>query len=797
MSRKQLTTGAAAFAPESNFGRTNAEAANKSFHLIWLADEVHELKTKFSQAFNYLQSIFASVDFFSESDLFVNFLYEMNNKKIVLIVSGGLGKNTVPAVHDATELDSIFIFCHNRAHHEQWAKAYMKVKGVFNEIDDLCQAVGQSKQNADLSSSRTTPVPSRDSSAVHRSLTPQPPPGSNLHARRTVIDSQKPQASGLRAKDDKDSVETTTIVDNQREKHHRHSKRTPSPLILVEKDDHRDSSLINSTKSTPTSRSSSNYEQLERALVETTEQTLRNSLLGNNDIHQATSLQADAIDRLHDTFLQTIQKQVTKKSDESTELKHLFTDLKQALVDAVIQQQSALVRDVIKQTVVDALKHQQNSAHAPSLPSTTTTTKGIQQRKPIVIINNREIKIAADIKKTRIDANFRRKREAVVSNKRLRDVVQQWTAIQSVADLAVTIKKYGTNDLECAWLLFCWVGQNIQYKPYCNNNSADTVFRTKQGVCRGFASLYHECCSLLGIECSEISGYAKQTFVKSGAELQQSLHAWNSVILDQYTYLIDPTWGAGGRDNKNKLEDFYFLTSPEEFIYTHYAHGYQLLEPEITKEEFISLPVMKSTYHQLGLALLSPKQGLNETNQNIFKIAIQAPAHIDLFAALKVGDVEYPRSLHTLCQRDQNKADIYNCYITPPLDGLYEVTIFAKTNDETTYFDAINMRLRVSNINDAFMFPITYATFTEHRCILIEPFQRLLCENEQVLIHMIIPNANVIKIRNGDEYMVPHKDEYKNGVLKKQICVQGDLQVCGRWDDKADSISIICIFNMI
>ncbi|CAF3506055.1 unnamed protein product [Rotaria socialis] len=782
MSKKQLTAGAAAFAPEPNFGTTSAETANKNFHLIWLADEVHELKTKFPQAFNYLQNMFVSIDFFSESDFFVNFLYEMNNRKIVLIVSGGLGKNTVPAVHDATELDSIFIFCHNRAHHEQWAKAYMKVKGVFNEIDDLCQAVGQSKQNSDISSSRTTPVPSRP----------------NRHGKGTVIDSQKPQTSGLRAKDDEDSVETTTIVDNQREKHHRHSKRTPSPLVPFETDDHRDSSLINSTRSTTTSRSSSNYEQFERALVETTEQTLRNSLLGNNDIHQATFLQADTMDRLQGTLLQTIQKHVTKKSDESTELKGLFIDLKQALVDAVVQQQSALVRDVIKQTVADALKHQQNSTLAPSLPSTTTTTtKGIRQRKPIVIINNREIKIAADTKKTRIDANFRQKREAVVSNKRLRDVVKQWTTIQSIADLAVAIKKCGTNDLECAWLLFCWVGQNIQYKPYCNNNSADTVFRTRQGVCRGFVSLYHECCSLLGIECSEISGNAKQTFVKSRAELQQSLHAWNSIVLDQYTYLIDPTWGAGGRDNKNKLEDFYFLTSPEEFIYTHYVNGYQLLEPEITKEEFISLPVMKSTYHQLGLTLLSPKQGLNETNQNIFKIAIQAPAHIDLFAALKVGDVEYPRSLHTLCQRDQNKADIYNCYIAPPLDGLYEIAIFAKTNEETTYFEAINMRLRVSNIDDAFMFPITYATFTEHRCILIEPFQRLVCENEQVLIHMIIPNANVIKIRNGDEYMVPHKDEYKNGVLKKKIFVQGDLQVCGRWDDKADSISIICIFNMI
>jgi len=62
---------------------------------------------------------------------------------------------------------------------------------------------------------------------------------------------------------------------------------------------------------------------------------------------------------------------------------------------------------------------------------------------------------------------------------------------------------------------------------------------------------------------------------------------------------------------------------------------------------------------------------------------------------------------------------------------------------------------------------------------------------------MIIPNANVIKIRNGDDNMVPSKDEYRQGVLKKKVRVQGDLQVCGRWDANADTISVICIFNMI
>ena len=130
--------------------------------------------------------------------------------------------------------------------------------------------------------------------------------------------------------------------------------------------------------------------------------------------------------------------------------------------------------------------------------------------------------------------------------------------MRSIADLVFAIRKHGINNLECAWLLFCWIGQNIQCNPYCNNNAAETVFRTRQGVCRGFVSLYHEYCSLLDIECTEISGYAKQAFLNLSEDLKRSPHAWNSIILDKYTCLIDLTWGANsGSSSKNlKISTF-------------------------------------------------------------------------------------------------------------------------------------------------------------------------------------------------------------------------------------------------
>ena len=461
--------------------------------------------------------------------------------------------------------------------------------------------------------------------------------------------------------------------------------------------------------------------------------------------------------------------------------------------NGTVEQQTSVSFDLMKRAVIEALKEQPTT----TTPKPENSTVVLRNRKKLTIIPNTEVKLRVDEKQTRIDATFREQRDAIVANKDLSNAVNQWSTVGTKEELVEKIQTCGTNDLEKAWLLFCWIGKNIRYDLQCKNNAGESVFRERVGVCRGFVSLYHECCSLLSIECFEISGYAKQAFLKSGENLQNSPHAWNAIVLDQYTYLLDPTWGAGGGDGTNELEDFYFLTSPEEFVYTHFCTGHQLLDPEINKEDFLSLPVMKSTYYRLKLNLLSPKQGFNQTSENLFQIAVRLPDDVDVFALLKIGDIEYPRNLHTLCQRDANTADVVNCFIAPPADGLYEVAIFARTTNETSYRDAIYMRLHVVNIVGSITFPLTYQPFKEYRCILIEPFDRLIQENDRVVIRMRIPGANVIKIRHGEDYIVPNKDEYKNGVLMKEILVQGDITICARWDDNADAISTVCVFNMI
>jgi transglutaminase/protease-like cytokinesis protein 3 len=524
--------------------------------------------------------------------------------------------------------------------------------------------------------------------------------------------------------------------------------------------------------------------EFEHILIQKIQQELQKNLPNNDtDKPQSNSLDVNTISQLQNIVTQTIETYIASTNTyNNNTLNHLFSEQKQFLIDTLTQQQSTSCIDLIKQALIDALTEYNSTSIA-----TNTTTIITNSRQP-----NIEIEINADLKQTRIDVAFRQQRDTIVANRYLRDNVRQWSNVRSILSLIKKIQECGTNDFENAWLLFCWIGQNIRYDLNCQNNSIEYVFQNRTGLSYGFVNLYYECCSLLNIQCLQISGYIKQN-----ENLKLLSHIWNAIIIDQYTYLIDPTWGAGAGDNKNEFQDFYFLISPEEFIYTHYSKDNQLLQPKLTKHQFLSLPIMKSNYYRLNLNLLKPKQGLNQINENIFQISIKTPAYVDLIVSLQINNVKYPSHLHTLCQRDIVQTDIMNCFFAPPINGLYEIIIYAKTNDEIKYQETISMQLNVSNMYQAITFPIRSQSFIEYKCILIEPFRCLIQENEHIFIIMKIPDAYMITIINGNELIIPNNDEYQNSLLKKEVDVKGDIHICVQWNEKTEKISTICIFNMI
>jgi tetratricopeptide (TPR) repeat protein len=179
--------------------------------------------------------------------------------------------------------------------------------------------------------------------------------------------------------------------------------------------------------------------------------------------------------------------------------------------------------------------------------------------------------------------------------------------------LAAYLVKPCKDDREKARAVYRWVTDRLTYnvEEYFSNkqwdNSADTVFRTRKGVCLGFANVFQKLGEQAGLEVVRIGGPVKGNGYRPGDDLKKHLHAWNAVKIEKRWRLVDPTWGAGSINDKRQYEkrfrEFYFLTPPELLIFDHFPEDrqWQQLPTPITLEEFVKWPKFKSHLFELGI----------------------------------------------------------------------------------------------------------------------------------------------------------------------------------------------------
>ncbi|CAF1260342.1 unnamed protein product [Rotaria sordida] len=61
--------------------------------------------------------------------------------RLVMIVSGQLGREIVPSVHNLQQVMSIYVYCMNKEINEKWASKYTKVKAVVVQLDELISRI--------------------------------------------------------------------------------------------------------------------------------------------------------------------------------------------------------------------------------------------------------------------------------------------------------------------------------------------------------------------------------------------------------------------------------------------------------------------------------------------------------------------------------------------------------------------------------------------------------------------------------------------------------------------------------
>ncbi|CAF3017926.1 unnamed protein product [Rotaria socialis] len=113
----------------------------ETFSLIWLdanIDATEENKRSQQQ----LRAIINRLITFHDEVACQKYITSRSEQdRIVLIVSGRLGRALVPKIHHCIQLSSAYVYCQDKNRNKQWSDSFAKVKGVFVEIDELIREI--------------------------------------------------------------------------------------------------------------------------------------------------------------------------------------------------------------------------------------------------------------------------------------------------------------------------------------------------------------------------------------------------------------------------------------------------------------------------------------------------------------------------------------------------------------------------------------------------------------------------------------------------------------------------------
>ena len=117
--------------------------------LIWFDANIDNNNTDCHNTIIHLRRTVNAIHTFTDGQECFQFLEHMADEKACMIISGALGQQIVPGIHNLSQVDSIFIFCGNKKYHEGWAKDWSKIKGVYTEIGPICEALKQAAQQCE------------------------------------------------------------------------------------------------------------------------------------------------------------------------------------------------------------------------------------------------------------------------------------------------------------------------------------------------------------------------------------------------------------------------------------------------------------------------------------------------------------------------------------------------------------------------------------------------------------------------------------------------------------------------
>ncbi|CAF3311750.1 unnamed protein product, partial [Rotaria sp. Silwood2] len=108
--------------------------------LIWLDDSANAKDNRDTE--QKLRSIINILRKFQDVKHCQKFVEERSqNERVVMIVSGRLGREIVPSIYKLRQVISIYVYCMDKDGHKKWADKFAKVKAVVVELNELISRI--------------------------------------------------------------------------------------------------------------------------------------------------------------------------------------------------------------------------------------------------------------------------------------------------------------------------------------------------------------------------------------------------------------------------------------------------------------------------------------------------------------------------------------------------------------------------------------------------------------------------------------------------------------------------------
>ncbi len=337
-------------------------------------------------------------------------------------------------------------------------------------------------------------------------------------------------------------------------------------------------------------------------------------------------------------------------------------------------------------------------------------------------------------------------------------------AEESVESLAAYLMIPARDDEEKARAIYRWITANIDYnvESYMTCSGSETVLNDKKAVCAGYSQLFESLCDAAGLESVRIDGHGKGYGYTPFSDTDRtSDHAWNAVKIDCSWRLVDPTWGAGHIDEVEgfvrQFDDYYFLTPPEEFIYTHLPDDprWQLLERPLSKEEYEDLVYVKPPFFRSDMKILSHPESIISTEDKV-EIGLFVPGDVLIIAELLDENVNELPDRFTFIRRED---DEYVIQVAFPGPGNYTLRIYSKfKEDPGPYSWALDYGIEAGpGTMNMTGFPVIGEAFQEHGLEIESHPEGIIMAKDRVNVSLSAPGDVMIiaKLLDADGKELP------------------------------------------